>query len=911
MFRKDFVKLTKKKTVVKVLKEHYLRDDIACGLVCEVCSSTEETHTLDFGTIIIPDTNIFIHQMDIIEHFAIKNVVVLQTVLEELRGHAISLYERLRKIIANGEKKFFVFSNEHHKDVYVEKEENESINDRNDRAIRIAANWYKQHASSMMSDSQACKIVFLSDDRDNREKAKLLGLEAFNTIEFVEKITEHPELLDMVSEPDSSPKEDFKYADYVTDALSDKKYIKGTLNVSSYNCFEGSIFADYNGEMVGISISGRMNMNRAIHNDAVLVEILPESEWNSEEVAAVDESEGADSLEKKESKNKKISGKVVAISKRKWRAYCGTIDKQTVRPGNGIQYVLVTPMDKRIPKIRIKTRQANNLVSRRIIVQIDSWDAQSKYPAGHYVRNLGESGDRETETEALLLEHDVPYTPFSKQVTDCLPKEGDQWKPSEEDYRIRRDLRALNVCSIDPPGCTDIDDALHVIQLENGNYQVGVHIADVTHFVKPNTAMDTEAASRGTTVYLVDRRIDMLPSLLGTNLCSLRSNVERFAFSAIWEMSEEGDILSEWFGKSIIQSKASLTYDQAQQKIDDPNAQDDIALSVRSLNRIAKKLRHKRMLAGALTLASPEVRFRLENDSQDPVDVEMKELKEANALVEEFMLLANIRVAQKIYQHFPEVCLLRRHPIPPPDNFSALQEMLKTKNLSLDISNSKALADSLDKCVLEDTYFNKLVRIMTTRCMMQAVYFCSGTIPSVDFVHYGLATDIYTHFTSPIRRFSDIMVHRLLDAAINQFSEMSLSKQKMVEICENLNYRHRMAQQSGRSSVELFTCLFFKGKMMDDEEGFVFKVLQNGIVVFIPKYGIEGVVHLDDYMDSLTFHPESFQFCMEGKPFISIFDKVKISISMGDDVDLSRRKIKVSLIHPALPVASEKKRKMQ
>lgn len=258
----------------------------------------------------------------------------------------------------------------------------------------------------------------------------------------------------------------------------------------------------------------------------------------------------------------------------------------------------------------------------------------------------------------------------------------------------------------------------------------------------------------------------MLPSLLGTNLCSLRSNVDRLSFSCIWEISPEAEVINVDFTKSVIRSKASLTYDEAQAKLDDPNASDSVSLGIKTLNMLAKKLRRKRMDAGALTLASPEVRFKMENDSHDPVDVEMKELKDTNALVEEFMLLANIYVAKKIQTIFPDSSILRRHPQPPMANFEGLIKAVKQLGFTINPSTSKTLSDSLDSCTTKDPYFNKLVRIMTTRCMMQAAYFCSGTLPEKEYWHYGLASEIYTHFTSPIRRYADLVVHRLLAASI-------------------------------------------------------------------------------------------------------------------------------------------------
>ncbi|KAJ1935966.1 exosome catalytic subunit dis3, partial [Linderina macrospora] len=424
-----------------------------------------------------------------------------------------------------------------------------------------------------------------------------------------------------------------------------------------------------------------------------------------------------------------VTGRVVGIIRRNWRSYCAFLDPNFARKGarasSAPTSVGVLAMDRRIPKIRIRTRQADALAGQRILVAIDAWPKESRYPQGHFVRALGDAGDKATETEVLLLEHDVPFQPFTKNVRADLPPEGANWLFDPERDLVtagrRKDLRHLNVCSIDPPGCTDIDDALHAVPLPNGNFQVGVHIADVTNFVKPNTAMDKEAAHRSTTVYLVDRRIDMLPELLGTNLCSLMSNVDRLAFSCIWELDSDANIVNVTFHKSVIHSKASLTYEEAQNRMDDPAMQDDITKNIRNLNMLAKKLRKRRIDAGALTLSSPEVRFRLENDSQDPVDVEMKALKETNALVEEFMLLANISVAQKIYDCFPDSALLRRHPQPPPQNFDNLQHALKPLGIELETGSSLALAQSLDRAVLpSDPYFNNLLRILTTRCMMQA-----------------------------------------------------------------------------------------------------------------------------------------------------------------------------------------------
>ncbi|KAM9894428.1 hypothetical protein OXX69_011365, partial [Metschnikowia pulcherrima] len=515
-----------------------------------------------------------------------------------------------------------------------------------------------------------------------------------------------------------------------------------------------------------------------------------------------------------EEKRLQPTARVVSIVRRSWRYYVGQVAPSSVSveddAGNSSKTCFVILMDKVLPKIRIKTRKAKDLLGQRIVVTVDSWPSNSKYPQGHFVRSLGPIEGIEAEREALLLEHDVEYRPFSKAVLDCLPKEGENWVVPEnldngdEQLKKRVDLRDKLVCSIDPVGAQDIDDALHAKQLPNGHFEVGVHIADVTHFVKANTALDHEGASRGTSVYLVDKRIDMLPMLLGTNLCSLKPYVDRFAFSVIWELDENADIVNVNYMKSIIKSREAFSYEQAQLRVDDPNQNDDLTQSIRFLLQLSKKLKQKRLDAGALNLSSPEVKVHMDSETSDPGEVEIKKLLETNSLVEEFMLLANISVARKIYDAYPQTAMLRRHAAPPATNFEALNEILRVRKpgMSISLESSRALADSLDRCVDEkDPYFNTLIRIMSTRCMMAAEYFSSGVYGYPDYRHYGLAVDIYTHFTSPIRRYCDVVAHRQLAGAIG-YEMLDLShrdKNKMELITKNINRRHRNAQFAGRS----------------------------------------------------------------------------------------------------------------
>lgn len=474
-----------------------------------------------------------------------------------------------------------------------------------------------------------------------------------------------------------------------------------------------------------------------------------------------------------------------------------------------------------------------------------------------------------------------------------------------QDLKNRVDLRDITICSVDPPGCTDIDDALHCRQLPNGNLEVGVHIADVTHFIRPGNALDREAASRATTVYLVDKRIDMVPALLSSNLCSLRGGEERFAFSCVWEVDNEANILSTKYHKSVIKSKAALTYEEAQLIIDDETQNTDIAESLRQLNRLAKILKQRRMEKGALVLASPEIRFQVDSDSLDPIEVEVKKIRETNSMVEEFMLLANISVAEKIESEFPEFAMLRRHPEPPQTNFDPLIKAGKHLGFEIDTSCGRNLAASLDNAVRQDnSYFNTMLRILATRCMMQAVYFISGTIQRQEFFHYGLAAPIYTHFTSPIRRYADIIVHRLLAACIGADSTYPelLDKKKTSNLCNNLNYRNRMAQYAGRASVALNTHLFFRGRTQV-EPGYILFVRKNALQILVPKFGLEGTIYLNDKKGSspvqFVFNEEDHTQRYQNVVFRS-FDPVKVRLSL-DATNVQREKLIFELIEPYIP----------
>ena len=966
-----FHRKTARGKVRAVVRETYHRDDVPCGCIaCEACASfiehgtpppildqhgTQNTYTRKKHYVVV-DTNVILHQMDVLESPVFTNVIIMQTVANEVRNHSMPLYNRLRTLLMDPDRRFWLFYNDFHQDTNVVRFADESPNDRNDRAIRQAAAYYTAHLRTHALPGHADTTVIVSEDVENVHKARVEGLEACSVREYITGFQNAEQLSDLLSartvDENRAPRGSRVFDEYWPTTQLEAGYKAGTLhkgffNANAYNFLEGAVRSEALSKP--ILLQGREAMNRAVDGDVVYVALLPQSEWKGASDAVLeaesaqrnddardsdneDEDVGLEAQPETSGGDTQPTGRVVGIARRNWRSYVAHIDASSVNERAlatlGPQTLFASPVDRKIPRIKIRTRQAQALLGCKILVTMDEWKSTSRYPEGHFVRSLGAIESKEAEQESLLLEFDVPYRPFSKSILACLPSEGDHWTvppKGEQDarsltiWRDRVDMRAENICSIDPPGCQDIDDALHAKRLPNGNIEAGVHIADVSFFVRPDTPMDAEAASRGTTVYLVDRRIDMLPHLLGTNLCSLRPFVERLAFSTVWELTPSAEVVNVRFFKSVIASKAAFTYEEAQNRKDDPSLNDAITESIRLLNDMAIKLRRGRMEAGALNLASPEVRIHLDSaESSAPIDVEQKEMRETNSLVEEFMLLANTSVARRIYEAYPTTGVLRRHAPPPADNFETLQDILKKRRgMDLDVSSSGALAASLDRCAdTRDPAFNTLVRILATRCMLSAEYFCTGSVPRNSFGHYGLAMDMYTHFTSPIRRYADVLAHRQLAAAI-QYEPLPsnlYSKHYVDQVLDNVNKRHRLAQMAGRASVEFFVGLAISAKNAEQgadatkvgqerllrADAYVVRTFRNGLAVFVNKYGLEGVI---TFPGECQFDPDEYQVTIPASlsqlgrdVTLGIFDRCTVEIGIEKDRNTKRGRTKMVLV---------------
>jgi exosome complex exonuclease DIS3/RRP44 len=908
--------------------------------------------------VLIPDARVCVRQCDLLDsgREGVQDMLFLQTILRQLRRKSANNYDRIKALLVSAPEgvRAAIFSNENRRETYVERSVVGGSEDEYDaKSIVSAVRWLASHWTTL-----DMKAVIVTDSAADAKAHIALGVDAITAKQLTEEFVGLQDLYaeaeeetdvesdyleeDMDTENGNKhvKKRRFLFPDYfperrVRAGLKAGRLLKGTFRPSMYNVLEAwvSVALDKSdkSKRTKVLLLGRELQNRAIDGDIVIIELLPKIEWRSPSNLAVEqddvdvESNGEENNDREKlseidsrpggkstmrDKNPNASealvptAQVVAISRRSWRPYCGAISSSSYTGGDRALFV---PIDRKVPKIRIRSRRIPELLGQRLIVTMDKWDRGSFHPVGHVVKEIGASGDKEAETEVLLVENGIPTRKFSDAAMACLPDE--TWKVTEEHVATRWDLRDWTICSVDPPGCTDIDDALHFRRLNDEEVEIGVHIADVTAFVAHDSALDKEAAERGTTVYLVDRRIEMLPSLLSGNFCSLRDGVERLAFSALIRMKNDGTVLAAEFGRSVIKSSAAMTYQQAQERIDaarlslasNPSAAiDPVVTGLLGLADVARHLRERRMAAGALTLASPEVRFKISELTDSVTDAYMYEIRETNKMVEEFMLLANIVVAEKTLQHFPHCALLRRHPKPSNEMFESLLKAADSAGYNVDASNSRALNDSLAAIDTEakakgDEYMGTLLRILATRCMTQAVYFSSGEVDDPEFLHYGLAAPVYTHFTSPIRRYADVLVHRLMSACLG-FNSLPMTLQdskRMNELAEQINERHQCAQFAARASTALHTLLLFKDRTLD-ESARVMRVLNNGLVILVPRYGVEGIVQIEEERVPVLDDVTQTLSTNDGKTY-KVLSNVKVRIRV-DSAPERRDKVLYELV---------------
>ena len=576
-------------------------------------------------------------------------------------------------------------------------------------------------------------------------------------------------------------------------------------------------------------------------------------------------------------------GEVVEIVERSKKNYVGVVEIS----GN---YTFIKVDNKKIPNdIFVPLRNLNGAENgQKVVVKITDWPLDAKNPQGYIIDVLGNPGENNTEMHAILAEFDLPYV-YPKDVEKAADRIPDTI--SEEEIAKRKDFRNVATFTIDPADAKDFDDALSIRKLSNGNYEIGVHIADVTHYVHPGDIIDAEGQSRATSVYLVDRTIPMLPERLSNGLCSLRPNEEKLCFSAVFEMDENAQVIKEWFGRTIILSNRRFTYQEAQDIIE--SGEGDLKDEILALNKLAQILRAERFKNGSISFEREEAKFDLDENGK-PLRVYFKEMKESNQLIEEFMLLANRKVAEFIGKKRPghttdRTFVYRIHDKPNSEKLSQFRSFVSRFGYHLKADEGRDVAKELNQLLgeIQGKSEENIISTLAIRAMAKAVY-------STDNIgHYGLAFDYYTHFTSPIRRYPDMMVHRLL--AHYLAGGKSENKEYYEELCEHSSAMEVRAADAERASIKYKMVEFMLDKLGNEFDGHISGITEWGIYVELDDTKIEGMVSLRDMTDdTYTFIEEDY--AIEG-------EKTKRRFTLGDNVrirvvraDLARKQLDFEMV---------------
>lgn len=595
------------------------------------------------------------------------------------------------------------------------------------------------------------------------------------------------------------------------------------------------------------------NINRALHGDEVEFYVY------------------------KRRKQGRVEGEITKVLKREKSEYVGVIQRHSnyafvIADSNKMYKDIFIPINK-----IFKAEDGD-----KVLVQLEDWPENADSPYGKVIKVLGKPGNHNTEIHSILAEYGLPYE-FPQEVEDYA--NALDTSITSEEIAKRRDMRQDLTFTIDPKDAKDFDDALSFKVLENGLYEIGIHIADVSHYVEEGTVLDDEAYERGTSVYLVDRVVPMLPEILSNNACSLRPHEEKLTFSAVFQMNDKTEIKNEWFGRTVTYSDARFSYEEAQAIIESKSniipkdvsltgneysTTQDLAEAILKMDALAKKMRTKRMANGAISFDKVEVKFHLDEEA-NPIGVFFKTSKDANKLIEEFMLLANRKVSEFVgKQSVKKTFVYRVHDEPDESKLANLQSIVSKFGYKLNFKDKKSTTSSLNY-LLQDVVGKKeqnLVDTLTIRSMSKAEY------TTKNIGHYGLAFDYYSHFTSPIRRYPDVMAHRLLQHYLD--GGKSVSEAVYEEKCQHSSNMENLATKAERDSIKYMQIKFMQDHKDENFVGVISGVTDWGIYVEIISNKCEGMVSVRDMKDD--------QYAFDQQQYAMIGRHTKIMYQLGDEV---------------------------
>jgi ribonuclease R/exosome complex exonuclease DIS3/RRP44 len=622
----------------------------------------------------------------------------------------------------------------------------------------------------------------------------------------------------------------------------------------------------------------KTNTNHAFHLDNVKIEIIPGD-------------------------GRSLEGRVIEIVERFRTEFVGTLQISA-------KHVFFIPDSNKllIDFFVPKSKMMGATDSQKVIVKMTNWKDGAKNPNGEVIRILGNAGEHETEIHSILEEYGLPYD-FEEDViaeADAISTE-----ITQKEIDKRRDMRDVLTFTIDPADAKDFDDALSV-EWVDGELVVGVHIADVSHYLRPDTELDKEAYARGTSVYLVDRCVPMLPENLSNGLCSLRPNEDKLCFSAVFKLNKQGKVIEEWFGKTMINSNCRLTYEEAQTIIESEGKEEtdisgfnfieNLSLdssmryasyvkklfdSVRVLNKYAQKMRKERFKQGSISLDKQEIKFKLDENNK-PTGIIFKVGKDSNKLIEEFMLLANKHVAEFVNSKgLPMVN--RAHEKPNEEKLEKLKVFIKELGYEIRTQNPTEITNTLNQLLLDvkGKPEANMIENLVVRTMQKATYTTKN--PG----HYGLGFENYAHFTSPIRRYPDVIVHRLLNRYLEEKTIPKL--EKLESRCLHLSEREKKAQKAERDSIKYMQCIYMSEHLGKVFKGVISSIQDYGVFVEIPDNGCDGLVRLSDISGD-TWSADTNSYCIKGYNTgdkIRLGDEVHVIVS---GVDVEKKNINLSLI---------------